>query len=348
MNKSKEFQTIEELILTLQACALIVICNMAFPLISNQSNFEMKIFSCAYGLFFAINIFQYFFVKSKTNILNGVIEGVFLTIFIILKFDHGYVYNNLFYVYIVIQSLRYQQISPIVISMITIGFHTIIFFVSQHIVAFEYYHLSHFIFYFVISLVLNMFLKELGTLRREKEFYIHEVDKKNLELEKLILTDYLTKLYNCNAFHQYFESLSSNDYQHPLSLAIIDIDNFKVINDTYGHLAGNAILKQLAQIFIDNVRETDLVARYGGEEFAIIFPLTNLESAVAISERIRSRVEQNSFLFNDQEIRLTISIGIDTLEAKEKNATYSNFIQQVDRLLYQAKFSGKNQVCHTF
>ncbi|MCG8485761.1 MAG: GGDEF domain-containing protein [Clostridia bacterium] len=347
MSKSKEFQTIEELVLTLQACALIVICNMAFPLVSSQSNYEMKIFALAYGLFFAVNIFQHFFAKTKTSIINGIIEGVFLTVFIILQFDHGYVYANLFYVYIVIQSLRYQKISPLIISIITICFHTIIFLISQHIIAFEYYHLSHFIFYFVISMVLNMFLKELSTLRKEKEYYIHEVDKKNVELEKLILTDYLTKLYNCNAFHQYFEDLSKNDHHHPLSLAIIDIDNFKIINDTYGHLAGNAILKQLAEIFIDNVRDSDLVARYGGEEFAIIFPMTNLESAIATTERIRLIVEQNIFSFNDQVIGLTISIGVDTIDDNENDDTYSTFIQRVDNLLYQAKNLGKNQVCHT-
>lgn len=115
---------------------------------------------------------------------------------------------------------------------------------------------------------------------------------------------------------------------------MIDIDDFKLINDTHGHIAGDDILRQLAEILRDNVRNKDIVSRWGGEEFAIILPDTNSEDAVKLGERIRMVVREHNFCYEIDCIRITVSIGVATIdEAIESDS----FVKLADKALYQAK-----------
>src|SRR5688572_18701649 len=120
-----------------------------------------------------------------------------------------------------------------------------------------------------------------------------ELVETNRRLELLSITDGLTKLHN----HRFFQDElarafeESHRYQRPLSLAMIDIDFFKKVNDTYGHAVGDDVLKRVAEIYRESVRSTDLVARYGGEEFAVMMPETDLEDAMTFAEKIRSIIE---------------------------------------------------------
>jgi len=121
----------------------------------------------------------------------------------------------------------------------------------------------------------------------------NELIEANKRLELLSITDGLTKLYN----HRYFQDElarafdESLRYQRPLSLAIIDIDFFKKVNDTYGHAVGDEVLRHVSALFRDSIRSTDLAARYGGEEFAVMMPETELDDAIAFAEKIRSLIE---------------------------------------------------------
>lgn len=132
-------------------------------------------------------------------------------------------------------------------------------------------------------------------------------------------------------------------YQYPLSLFMLDIDHFKEVNDRYGHISGDMVLKQLSQEMPRYLREHDLIGRIGGEEFAVLLPETSLEAATLIAERLRQAVEKLSFkVMHESTIQLTISIGVASSIEVEQNL--EKLWQESDLRLYQAKSSGRNQV----
>ena len=158
----------------------------------------------------------------------------------------------------------------------------------------------------------------------------------------LSLTDGLTGLYNRRHFDNTVERefLRSKRYGGDLTLAIIDIDYFKKINDTYGHLCGDYVLKEVAYLIQDNFRKTDIVFRYGGEEFVIILTETSTKGAEISLERLRGAIEKYSFRFENQKINVTISIGAASNEPENVNQVIVN----ADKALYKAKSSGRNTV----
>jgi diguanylate cyclase (GGDEF)-like protein len=156
-------------------------------------------------------------------------------------------------------------------------------------------------------------------------------------------TDGLTGLYNRRYFNEQIERLTerARDQELPLSLILIDIDNFKKYNDTYGHPAGDHLLKVMTSAISDVVRDHDIFARYGGEEFAVILRDTNNKLAIHISERIRQVV---SSIPNDKlKCPVTISVGVGTFP--DHASDWVTLLDFVDKSLYHAKNSGKNQVC---
>lgn len=164
-------------------------------------------------------------------------------------------------------------------------------------------------------------------------------------VERLSVTDSLTGVYVRRYFFERFneELQRSKSYKLTFAFIMIDIDNFKNCNDTYGHLVGDVVLKEAARIMKENVREIDLIARYGGEEFAIVLPETGLEGAKLAAERIRKRVEDHIFRAYDEKLKLTISAGIAIYPNDADHA--SEIVERADEALYKAKRSGKNVVC---
>ncbi|MBW1811281.1 MAG: diguanylate cyclase [Deltaproteobacteria bacterium] len=165
------------------------------------------------------------------------------------------------------------------------------------------------------------------------------------EIYRLTTVDGLTQIYNKRYFMENLErELSrSQRYGRELSLLIYDIDHFKNINDTYGHLAGDYVLKVMAAAVSQKIRREDFLARYGGEEFAIILPEITHASAMVMGEKIRSLVEQQEFVFEDTQIPTTISIGVATLNEEINEGI--ELIKLADKNLYKAKKSGRNKVC---
>ncbi|MGI9286471.1 MAG: GGDEF domain-containing protein [Pseudomonadales bacterium] len=130
-------------------------------------------------------------------------------------------------------------------------------------------------------------------------------------------------------------------HQDFLSLLVIDIDNFKLVNDNYGHIAGDQILRQVAETIMETVRQTDMSFRYGGEEFVVVLSKTNLEGAIVIGDRLRQLVENNAVTYKEQELRVTISVGATQLTAEDD---LNAFFDRADRALYAAKNNGRNRV----
>ena len=158
----------------------------------------------------------------------------------------------------------------------------------------------------------------------------------------LSLTDALTGLYNRRHFDNTVERefLRSKRYGGDLTIAIIDIDFFKKINDTYGHLCGDYVLKEVAYLISDNFRKTDLVFRYGGEEFVALLTETSLESAKIPLERLRKKIENSDFIYAGQKINVTVSIGASVNNAE----TVAEFLDNADKALYKAKNAGRNKL----
>ncbi len=164
-------------------------------------------------------------------------------------------------------------------------------------------------------------------------------------VEALSVTDDLTQLYNSRHLSQVLrrETKRASRNGRPLSLLFIDLDGFKGINDTHGHLYGSRALVEAAGVIRASARETDMVARFGGDEFALILPDTGSEGATAVGERIRERVAAYSFLQGDGlDIRLTVSVGVATLP--DVAASADGLIQAADEAMYWVKEHGKNGI----
>jgi|GEM_PF-3544168 len=168
-------------------------------------------------------------------------------------------------------------------------------------------------------------------------------ERANISLQKMAETDPLTNLSNRRGAQLIFERLNSNlNGESLFSILIGDIDYFKKINDTLGHKAGDLVLTGVADIINFNLRKGDKAVRWGGEEFLIILPKTSSEDALQLAERIRLNIEEKSFIFKDDILRITMSFGVASM--KHNESSYENVISQADESLYQAKNNGRNRV----
>ena len=173
----------------------------------------------------------------------------------------------------------------------------------------------------------------------------NEILEENAEkLHQLAITDPLTKVYNRRYFFETAQSIlfSAKREKKAMSLLMLDIDFFKTINDTYGHQHGDAILILLSKNINYMIRESDLFARIGGEEFIMLLPHTPYEGAKVIAEKIRSSIEKEVFTHRKIDLKLTISIGVSTLNTKNYNI--EKLYQDADANLYLAKENGRNKV----
>ncbi|PIE97928.1 MAG: GGDEF domain-containing protein [Treponema sp.] len=164
----------------------------------------------------------------------------------------------------------------------------------------------------------------------------------NSQLLEMTTTDMMTRLKLKHYFYSVLvEKIESIDEFTDLSVLMFDIDDFKKINDTYGHACGDLLLQQVAKIIRDSIRQTDLAARYGGEEFIALLSEADSEIAVTIAERIRKRVENMEIIYDDKPIKVTISIGIaQYIHSRE---SMKMLVERSDMALYDSKHSGKNR-----
>lgn len=190
----------------------------------------------------------------------------------------------------------------------------------------------------------------IAMLQKELEQRHNDLLEKNKLLKKLAVTDPLTGLFNKGYLMKrlHSEIARSARYNEPISGIMIDIDFFKKINDTYGHLVGDEVLKHISRIIKELTRSIDIVTRYGGEEFFVICPNTSLEGVVNLGERIRERVEKTPFIVdNNVIVSVTVSVGIKcenlNLSVNPDTAT-TTLINSADLALYKAKSNGRNRV----
>ena len=167
-----------------------------------------------------------------------------------------------------------------------------------------------------------------------------------VRLRELVITDPLTGLYNLRYFLTALdqEMERTERTQIATALMMIDLDHFKSINDTWGHQAGDEVLRQTARIIRDSTRRLDIQCRYGGEEFVVILPSTERRLAVQVAERLRENIEFTPIAAMGREIHVTASIGI-AFHSAETPCDATTLISRADELLYAAKHNGRNRVC---
>lgn len=173
-----------------------------------------------------------------------------------------------------------------------------------------------------------------------------QIAKKQQELEIYVSearTDTLTGLRNRRSFNEEINRQFAQRQRQGItfSLLMIDVDHFKKFNDTYGHLAGDLVLRSVARMLTNTLREMDIVCRYGGEEFAVICPGSMLTQAAAGAERVRAAIEASEITLKEGTVRVTVSIGVAEVDEAE---IAEGLIQRADNALYAAKHAGRNQV----
>ena len=186
-------------------------------------------------------------------------------------------------------------------------------------------------------------IKRLHDQLQEKVFQLEQAKER---LRMLAVKDGLTELYNHRYFKRFLtqEIKRANRHKSQVSLIMMDIDHFKNYNDTYGHLAGDEVLRNVAKLMSENIRSIDVAARYGGEEFVIVLPQTNKNAAKIVAEKLRTLVGNQKFQNEDTQPngKITISMGVATFP---ENATdIKELIHQADQRLYHAKSLGRNCV----
>lgn len=170
--------------------------------------------------------------------------------------------------------------------------------------------------------------------------YENQLKQLNQKLKNLAVTDGLTGLHNHRAFQDYLEEqfqVAMRNKQ-PMSLILMDVDHFKQYNDTYGHQAGDEVLRRVAEILKEGVRDGDFVGRYGGEEFVVVLPRTDTENAIAVAERVRRSIESAEWTLRP----VTASLGVASVRPDME--TRQEVIEAADQALYEAKRNGRNRV----
>ncbi|HHM06173.1 MAG TPA: response regulator [Gammaproteobacteria bacterium] len=184
------------------------------------------------------------------------------------------------------------------------------------------------------------FIARVGNLITNKQL-LDEVKAQRKQLAEMAVTDQLTRLHNRHFLFETAQKFTSNAYRHhePLSVLVVDLDHFKVINDSHGHAQGDAVLKAVAGLMRSNVRAGDVIARFGGEEFVLVFPRCPLPDACAKAEVLRQKLDA----LHPVGISVSASFGVATLPVDEK-ITFDELFKMADRALYAAKEQGRNRV----
>jgi diguanylate cyclase len=178
---------------------------------------------------------------------------------------------------------------------------------------------------------------------QEAEARIKDLEAKLQHMSELVREDQLTGSLNRRGLDDVFERESARADRRgtPLCMALLDLDNFKKLNDTYGHLAGDKALRHLVKVVKDTLRSMDVIARFGGEEFLILLPETGVDAAAAAMVRVQRELTKHFFLHDNEKMLITFSCGV---ALRHQNEDQAALMLRADRAMYQAKTSGKNRV----
>ena len=307
-----------------------------------SSKNSIKLIALGRMLFLGYVLFMFYYMKhmKKFKVLYCWITfcelfSLMLFIFVFFQYDNPNYLIQAFGVMVIIIGIF--MIPNRLVNMIVISAIGIVVFNVMALACIQQLEFSEFsagIVYLIIVLVLCSIVAFKDNYYKRINFIT------NKKLFKMSTIDPLTKIFNRAKLNEELNSWIkyAKRYMTDLSAAIIDLDDFKSVNDNYGHLTGDKLIVDFVKIVNENIRETDIFARWGGEEFMLILPNTNKEEAFEISERIRMNVENYKF---EKVNKLTCSIGVAQFSADDDNVS---ILQKADNMLYAAKDAGKNIV----
>ncbi len=283
------------------------------------------------GIFLTFYLLSAFLIKENKPLISAAISIGTLTVVLCSCLVRGEIY-----------SLYWFPLIPLLAGML-FDFKVFLFFtyapifIISSIFCFQIFTDSHILFTInTYRTGFNAFSAYLffATTAVIYKFFMEKYKEK---LKSFLERDYLTGVLTRRALFSHLELL--NCRKTPYSVIMVDIDNFKKINDTFGHQAGDTVLKELGKLFKENLRRSDFVGRYGGEEFLIVLPETEKKKAVTVAEKLRQTVEETFFSFPGK--RLTVSLGVAYCSEAD---TFEKTIKLADERLYKAKKLGKNRV----
>ena len=194
------------------------------------------------------------------------------------------------------------------------------------------------------SIAYSIYRINMDRERKEKVRLEKMVKERTKEIELLSQIDKLTGLFN----RRHLETVMASEFRramrfcHDLSLIIVDLDLFKIVNDTHGHLAGDEVLRVTGKTLLNQLRDTDFAGRYGGEEFVVLLPESSSKEAILVAEKIRKALESLTIEYEGIPIPITASLGVST--STDEIADVTEVLKQSDEALYQSKENGRNQV----
>jgi len=296
--------------------------------------------SFSISLYYFLKIKRFRFVKFSMILAH--MTQLTLAVFVWFSVDTGY---NIYYFMVPLVTfltMKYNDKTERNFTIITSLVAAFLYFFSE-VVKLDFYM-------YQTSMEMNRFITGSSILCiLLPMIYILLVFSKSLyashrDLEFLANTDALTKIANRRVmFEQGIQEFElARKYKCDFSLIIFDLDNFKLINDQYGHPVGDIVLQKLSELIMRNTRDEDTFARYGGEEFAILLCKTNCKKAAAMAEKLLHLVRETSFVIEESTINITISIGVAKFSDKYKD--FDNMLKAADQALYEAKNDGRNRV----
>lgn len=222
-----------------------------------------------------------------------------------------------------------------ILTVVSVFISVIITIIINQLVTHEWFNYG-----VLIALVVSATLTPLLSLNTLK--LLEQLDRIESQLKVLSITDDLTHVYN----RRYFMELASHEfdqakrYNQVFAVAMMDLDNFKDVNDGFGHQAGNHVLEELCRLCLAHIRASDTMARYGGDEFIFLLPNTDSNHAREGAERIRQMLLDRTLVFEGHEFRIRVSIGVAIFNAEDQNL--DDLLKRADKALYQVKNSGGN------
>ena len=173
-----------------------------------------------------------------------------------------------------------------------------------------------------------------------------KLKKANEKLRAVSIRDGLTGLYNHVYFQRQLDAELSRAirYRRPLSLLMIDLDHFKMVNDNYGHRIGDMVLQKISALILNNIRTTDILSRYGGDELTLTLPETDLKPAAILADRLRNLVDREELQIDNLKVKVTISLGVATYLPNKKMPRKSELLDAADSALYKSKNGGRNKL----
>lgn len=328
------------IVITLISGLIMTLFSIYFMMMSQKEDYYL-IFG---NLRMIIILIPIIFLNRNISLVSVILCSVFRLFYYgmtLVSLGYIAIFTSFFLLVVVIQLIvKQNQLLTFIYSLISAS----IFWIWIYLTNFDGYHSYY--FFAVFSDYLNFVI--LSIIAYVSASYLYHLNNLLFQTMEESLTDELTKLRNLKDFNAKMNEgfFKAREKKEAFSLIIFDIDYFKAINDTYGHLAGDIVLKNLAKTIqeIDELKKVD-VFRVGGEEFTIILSKKNGTETVGIAEKLRKKVESTNFYYENQLIHVTVSVGVTSLvKGLRSEITLNGFMELADEALYHSKHNGRNKV----